>query len=127
MNLSELYARVSEAIADAESLEAQGRAREAGLAHMRASRLEEAIAGLLPASDPEGALARQGVVTAALGAGDPARAAERARAYLEDAGLPPRFRADLEALAAEAERDLHALQGGSEPSVVPVMFRMKAA
>lgn len=126
MDLNELYGRVSEAISEAESLDALGRKREAARAHMRASRLEEEIARLLPASDPEGALARQGAVAAALGAGDPSRAAERARVYLAEAGLSERFRAEIETLVRAAEADLCTLQRGREPAVVPVRFKFAA-
>lgn len=120
--LADLYGRVTEAILRAESLDADGRARDAVLAYQEVSRLEEEIAALLPAADPEGALARQGVVTAALDAGDVTRAIERARFYVGDAGLSPEFRADIEALQREAEEMLRALQGSDEPTVVPVGF-----
>ena len=79
MNLDDLYRSVTEAIDRAEGLEALGRDREAAAAYQEVSRIEERIAEILPAADPEGALARQGVVTAALSAGDPRRALERAR------------------------------------------------
>jgi hypothetical protein len=43
--------------------------------------LEEKIAELLPASDPEGAVARNGAVVAARAAGESARAKELAARY----------------------------------------------
>ncbi len=86
--------------------------------------IEEQIAALLPASDPEGALARQGVVTAALDAGDLTRAVERARFYAGDAGLPPAFKAELDALRREAEESLRKLRGSDEPLVIPVRFTL---
>ena len=111
MMLDELYTRVTDAISRAESLEAEGRARDAALAYQEVSRIEEQIAELLPASDPEGALARQGVVTAALSAGDLARAVERARTYSAANGLSARFREEIAALQREAEGSLQALSG----------------
>lgn len=125
--LDELYRRVTEAILGAESLEAEGRARDAALAYQEVSRLEEQIAGLLPADDPEGALARQGVVTAALDAGDVTRAIERARLYARADGLSPAFRAEIDALRREAEETLRELQGADEPTVVPVGFTIVLA
>lgn len=124
MRLTDLYARVTEAIARAEALEAQEQHRDATIAYHEVSRIEEQIARHLPASDPEGALARQGVVTAALSAGDWPRAAERARAYAAEEGLPDSFRIELEALRREAEERLRRLQGSDEPLVVPVRFKI---
>jgi len=120
--LADLYARVTDAICRSEVLSAQGRARDAAIAYLEVSHLEEQIAELLPADDPEGALARQGVVTAALDAGDVTRAIERARFYARAEGLSPAFRAELDALRREAEETLRELQGGDEPKVLPVRF-----
>src|SRR5688500_15635356 len=111
MTLDDLYKRVTEAISRAESLEADGRARDAAMAYQEVSRIEERIAELLPASDREGALARQGVVTAALSAGDLARAVERARAYSAANGLSAPFREEIAALQREAEETLRARSG----------------
>jgi hypothetical protein len=121
-SLAELYARVTDAIHRSEELSAQGRARDATIAYLEVSRLEEQIAELLPADDPEGALARQGVVTAALDAGDVTRAIERARFYVRAEGLSPAFKAEIDALRREAEHTLRELQGGDEPQVAPVRF-----
>jgi hypothetical protein len=123
-SLDELYARVTEAIRQSESLSAEGRARDAMIAYHEVSRIEEQIARILPADDPEGALARQGVVTAALDAGDITRAIERARFYARAGGLSPAFRAEIDALRREAEEALRELQGGDEPMVVPVPFTL---
>lgn len=124
MRIDDLYQGVTEAIGRAESLEAAGRARDAVIAHQEVSRIEEQIAKLLPAANDEGALARQGVVTAALSAGDLTRAAERARFYLGEEGLSPAWKVELESLRHEAEEALRELQGGAEPAVVPVGFTL---
>ena len=124
MTLDELYTQVTDAISRAEAHAAERHAREAAIAFYEVSRLEERIAELLPASDPEGALARQGVVTAALAAGDVMRALERAQFYLKEQGLSPSFRAELAALLVDAEETLRRLPGGGEPLVVPVHFTL---
>lgn len=64
----------------AERLEDLG-APEARSAYLEVSLLEEKIAELLPASDPEGAVARNGAVEAARAAGECARAEELAARY----------------------------------------------
>lgn len=71
MTLDELYSLVSLAIHNAESAEAEGDASVAAVIYSDVSHYEEQIAELLPAGDPEGAIARRGAVTAALRAGRP--------------------------------------------------------
>jgi hypothetical protein len=124
MSLDELYRAVTEAIFLAETCEAEGRARDTALAYLRVSQLEGEIAALLPASDPEGALARQGVVTAAMSAGDISRAIERARVYGADVALSAAFREQIDALRKEAEDKVRELQGGDEPRVRPITFSL---
>ena len=124
MALAELYRAVTEAIFEAEASEAEGRARDAALAYQRVSRIEEQIAAILPASEPEGALARQGIVTAALSAGDVKRAVERARVYGAEGGLPAAFREQIDALRQQAEARLRELQGADAPRVLPIAFRL---
>ncbi len=109
--LDDLYARVSDAIRRSEKHQAEGLARDAMAAFLEVSLLEEEIAAILPASDPEGALARQGAVTAALDAGDVTRAMAQARYYLQDDGLSPELRADLDSLRLEAKQKLREIMG----------------
>lgn len=72
-----LYPRLTEAIRRAEAL---GTDLKAPAAYLEVSKLEERIADLLPASNPEGLLARRGAIRAATAAGDTQRAsALRAR------------------------------------------------
>ena len=80
MSIESLYPLVSEAIRRAEQLEDLG-APEACSAYLEVSRIEERIAELLPASDAEGALARDSAVQAALAAGDQTRAEELAARF----------------------------------------------
>jgi hypothetical protein len=122
--LDELYAQVTDAIRRSEHLAREGRARDAAIACDAVSRLEERIAEILPADDPEGALARQGVVTAALDAGDVTRAIGRARSYASEEGLSPEFRVEIDALRLEAEEALRELLGANEPLVAPVRFAL---
>lgn len=83
MSTEILYPLISEAIRRAEALEDLGDP-EAPAAHLVVSLLEERIAEMLPAADPEGALARRGAVRAALAAGDPTRARRLTARFLEE-------------------------------------------
>lgn len=103
MNVDELYVRVSEAIQHANRLDDLG-AQGAASAHLVVSKLEEQITALLPASDPEGALARRGAVRAAVAAGDWDRARRLTARFLSQ-DVDPRLRAQLGEL----------LDGGSAP------------
>jgi hypothetical protein len=87
MSIENLYPLVSEAIQRAETLEDLG-APGARSAHLDVSLLEEKIAELLPASDPEGALARRGAVRAAFAAGELTRARKLAEEFLAEAEIP---------------------------------------
>ena len=94
------YLLVSEAIRRADTLEELG-APGAADAHLDVSLLEERIASGMPASDPEGALARRGAIRAAGAANDWRRARELARRFLaeDDAGVE--LREQIETLLAE--------------------------
>lgn len=103
MDIESLYPFVTEAIRRAEALEDLN---DPGtpLAYLEVSNLEERIAEVLPASDPEGALARRGAVRAALAAKDLARARELAQRYLTESGADAELRSELLRLAEQAER-----------------------
>ena len=94
MSVETLYPMVSAAIQRAEDLEDRG-APGSKEAFLDVSRLEEQIAETLPASDPEGALARRGAVRAALSAHDPARARQLIDRYLADTECDQQLRSDL--------------------------------
>ncbi len=79
--MHELNREVTTAILRAEHLP-PGNDRD--LAFVEVGRLEEAIAEICPAGTLEGNVARCGAVTAALSAGDPARALLLASRYLEE-------------------------------------------
>lgn len=90
-----LYRLVTNAITSAEGLPAgSAAAREAFLV---VSELEEKIALVIPARDPEGELARAGAVSAAISANAPLRAAYLAELYLKYA---------IDPVAAQTLRDL---------------------
>lgn len=103
-----LYLRVTNAIAKAEKFERQRRLRDAAAAYAEVSRIEEAIAKVIPADDPEGAIAREGSVRAALGAADPLRARELAQYYI-DAGGPSDLLRVLKTLRGQARRRIRAV------------------
>jgi hypothetical protein len=97
MDIEHLYPLVTEAIRRAEALEDLG-APGARSAHLDVSLLEEKIAAVLPASDPEGALARRGAVRAAVAAREVARARQLCERFLAEAGADPELRAELREL-----------------------------
>jgi hypothetical protein len=103
MSLDVLYLLVTEAILRAETLE-DLRAPNAYKAYSDVSLLEEKVAEFLPASDPEGALARRGAVRAALAAREPLRAQQLARRFLAEADADAEFQAGLRSLCEEADR-----------------------
>ena len=80
MDIETLYPLVTEAIRKAEVYEDIG-APGATDAHRDVSLLEERVAKLLPASNPEGAIARRGAVRAAVAAQDFDRATTLATRY----------------------------------------------
>lgn len=105
MSLDLFYPLVSEAIRRAETLEDLG-APGARSAHLDVSLLEEKIAGLLLASDPEGALARRGAVRAALAAGELSRAQRLVERFLSEAEADDKLRSDLLRLLEQTERSM---------------------
>jgi len=107
MSLDDLYQRVSAAILNADRLEDEGASRtKVRFAKLSVSFLEQEIAELLPASDPEGAIARRGAVRAALEAGVHARVRELVESYLDEADAE--LAAELNALVAQADDELPA-------------------
>jgi hypothetical protein len=106
MNIDALYQRVTEAILEAEALETKGPSVEAAQAYLTVSFLEEEIAGELPASDEEGAIARRGTVRAALTAGLPTRAKELAERYMVEPDAPPELAEQLREMATRANAEL---------------------
>lgn len=103
MNLESLYPLVTEAIRRAEMLDDLG-APGASAAHLDVSLIEEKIAELLPASNPEGAVARRGAVRAALAAKEFARAQALAVRFIAQKDSAPELRAELASLEQEGER-----------------------
>jgi hypothetical protein len=102
-----LYPLITEAIRRAETLE-DLRAPGARSAYVDLLLLEERAAAVLPASDPEGAVARRGSVGAALAAKDLARARQLVERFLAEDGIDPELRDDLLAFAEQAERSIAA-------------------
>ena len=103
MTAEELYPLVTEAIRRAETLEdlqAPGKAK----AYLDVSLLEEKIAETLPASDPEGAVARRGAVSAALSAREYGRARELIERFLAEDDVAAELREELAELSERAER-----------------------
>jgi hypothetical protein len=86
---------VTGAIWRAEQLEEQG-ISSAPLAWAEVSSLEEELAKALPASDPEGRIARRGAVRAALKARDFARAQALVERYLAEKDATRALRATLD-------------------------------
>jgi len=105
MTLDFLYPLITEAIRRAETLE-DLRAPGARSAHLDVSLLEEKIAEVLPASDPEGALARRGAVRAALAAREIARAQQLAERFIGEAGKDAELQSELLQLLEQAEREV---------------------
>lgn len=107
MSIELLYPLVTEAIRRAETLE-DLQAPGAPQAHLDVSFLEERVAEILPASNPEGVLARRGAVRAALAARDFTRAQRLSERFLAEAGTDDGLRADLLRLLRQAERSVAA-------------------
>jgi hypothetical protein len=106
MNIDALYQPVTEAILAAEALETKGPSVEAAHAYLTVSFIEEEIAGELPASAEEGAIARRGAVRAALAAGLPTRAKVLAERYMAEPDAPPELTQQLREMAARADAAL---------------------
>lgn len=101
MDIDTLYPLVTEAIRQAEALEAcdDPAAREA---FFEVSRLEEHIARVVPLSDYEGVIARRGAVRAAIKAHHCGRALELVAHFEAEEGIDEELAADLMALKAQA-------------------------
>ncbi len=109
MSIELLYPLLSEAILRAETLEDLA-APGTRSAYLDVSLLEERVAEVLPASDPEGALARRSAVRAALAAREFARAQQLAERFVAEAECDAALRAELLELSEhEAVADLEVL------------------
>jgi|GEM_PF-3480462 len=122
-----LYPMVTEAIRRAETLGDLG-APGAAAAFLDVSLLEEKIAGTLPVTDPEGAIARRGAVRAALSAGEFGRARHLIERYLADQEGDETLRSALiefsqqvDASEAAHRAEARDLQGILDPSQVKVL------
>lgn len=102
MSIELLYPLITEAIRRAETLE-DLRAPGARSAYLDVSLLEERIADLLPASNPEGALARRGAVRAALAAKDFVRAQQLYKRFLAEPGSNSESKEELLRLIEQSE------------------------
>ncbi len=102
MTVDLLYPLVSEAIRRAETLE-DLQAPGAHAAYLDLSLLEERIADALPASDPEGGIARRGAVRAAIAAEDFARARDLVERFLAEVGEGDALRGELAELSRRVE------------------------
>lgn len=107
MTIDDLYPLVTDAILRANALEDLG-APGAAQAQLDVSHIEEQIAELLPASDPEGAIARRGAIRAAGKANDYARARSLADRYLADPEARPQLRDEIVAILAANEDPMSA-------------------
>ncbi len=119
-SLDDLNSRVTDAIFRAEH--APSGSLDAEAAWREVSELERKIAVLTSSDSVDGALARVGAVSAALRAGDWLRAAQHADVFGADA--PDELRAELEALARDADDAASAVE---EPMVRPITFSLRAA
>jgi len=105
MSTNALNILVTGAIWRAEQLEEQG-IRSAPLAWAEVSSLEEELARALPASQPEGRIARRGAVRAALKARDVVRAQALAESYLAEKGVPETLQTALRGILEVEARSL---------------------
>jgi len=99
METNSLNMLVTEAIWRAQELEARGIRSE--LAWMEVSSLEEKLAKLHPASEPEGQIARRGAVSAALEASDYLRAYALADGYGAEENAPESLKAAVREILEE--------------------------
>lgn len=114
--IDQLYGRVTTAILLAEKAEGRGNLGQAAAAYLEVSFFEEDIAKLLPASDPEGEIARRGALTAAMSAGQFVRAIELGKQYALDSAVSPALKQQLDSLRSDAERE--ARKGARGPILV---------
>jgi hypothetical protein len=125
--LDQLYSRVTAAILLAERAEAAGGVATAAAAYLEVSFFEEEIAKLLPANNPEGEIARRGVITAAMSARQFVRAIELAKAYAQDPAASATLKQQLETLRGEAEREARRSLRGPILVQPRATFRLLAA
>lgn len=100
--LAQLYERVTAAILAAEKAEAADNPGATADAYLNVSFLEDEIAKLLPATEPEGEVARRGAITAALSARLYLRAVALAECYLADTAVSLELRTQLMDLKQQA-------------------------
>ena len=112
METDTLNTLVTGAIWRAEQLEVRG-IPSAGDAWAEVSYLEEELAKVVPASDPEGRVARRGSVRAALKAGDYARATALLEGYSAEEGAPESLKATLRKILSDATKQ-HGSQEATE-------------
>jgi len=103
MEIDILHSLVTGAIWRAEQLDDRGVA-SAAQAWAEVSVLEEKLADAIPATDPEGRIARRGAVRAALKAGDYARGQSLTELYRSDKTAPKALKTALQELVEEDER-----------------------
>ena len=125
--IDQLYGRVTIAIMVAEKAEAAGSKAQAAAGYLEVSFFEEEIAKLLPAADPEGEIARRGVVTAAMSAGQFVRAVEMANSYAADPAASVPLKDQLAALGRDAEREARSRLRGPVLVHPRARFRLLAA
>ena len=104
MSTDLLNTLVTSAIWRAEQLEEHGVGSASAWAEVSA--LEEKLAKALPASQPEGRIARRGAVRAALKAGDVARAQAMVERYVAEKEATPALRKALRQLLEDDARTL---------------------
>lgn len=117
-----LHAERFERLDDSDALSAD-EAREKAAAYLEVSRLEEALARELAASDVEGAIARRGAITAAMSAQAFDRARSVADRFLSES-LPAELAEHLGHLRTQADAAMRAL---GEGTVVPVAYVLSDA
>ena len=101
MDVDTLYPLVTEAIRQAEALEARNDP-DTRCAFSEVSRLEEHIAGVVPQSDYEGIIARRGAVRAAIKAHQSSRALDLITRFEAEEDVDAELRSDLGELKSQA-------------------------
>jgi hypothetical protein len=121
MTVEDLNKQVTDAILEAELSEAKGDPpRVIAHRYLTVSEIEEKLAALLPVTTDQGAIARRGVVRAALRARAWARARYWAHHYAEEPDAPEHLVSALDHLAREADQAIAAIPGSTLPQVARV-------
>lgn len=115
MSIESLYPQITEAILHAEKLEDLPDPGAAE-AFLRVSQLEEKIAKEVPASNPEGALARRGAVRAAISAQSFNRARQLVQRYLSEQDAHSELRSQLQQLAGQVETQQEVTKAAHSPA-----------